>query len=78
MVFSSFTFLFFFLPLCLVSYFTTPDKGKNLVLVLWSYLFYAWSAPIFFPLFIVSCLVDYFLSRAIGSEKTQANQKKYC
>ena len=48
MVFSSITFLFYFLPIFLIVYFATPTiKGKNLVALLFSLLFYAWGEPRF-------------------------------
>ena len=34
MVFSSMTFLMAFLPVCLILYYLTPNKGRNLVLFL--------------------------------------------
>ena len=42
MVFSSETFLFLFLPLFLVVYYLTPTRGKSLVILFASYLFYGW------------------------------------
>jgi alginate O-acetyltransferase complex protein AlgI len=46
MVFSSIAFLFFFLPLFLAAYFLTPTiRGKNLVTLLLSLIFYAWGEP---------------------------------
>ena len=48
MVFSSITFLFYFLPIFLIVYFVTPTiKGKNVVALLFSLLFYAWGEPRF-------------------------------
>ncbi len=44
MVFSSVTFLFFFLPAVLVAYYLTPRPLRNTVLLLASLLFYAWGA----------------------------------
>ena len=41
MLFSSISFLYFFLPLTLFLYFLVPQKGKNLVLLFVSVLFYA-------------------------------------
>ena len=38
MLFSSITFLFYFLPAVLVLYFMVPAKGKNLVLLIFSLL----------------------------------------
>src|ERR1700712_4382848 len=48
MVFSSFPFLFFFLPLFLCAYFLAPSIwGKNLVTLICSLLFYGWGEPWF-------------------------------
>ncbi|HEX2755445.1 MAG TPA: MBOAT family protein [Candidatus Limnocylindrales bacterium] len=44
MVFSSVTFLFFFLPAVLGAYYVVPRRGRNAVLVLASLAFYTWGA----------------------------------
>lgn len=59
MVFSSLTFLFFFLPIALLLYFSCPKKMKNLVLLAVSLFFYAWGEPIYILLMIFSASVDY-------------------
>lgn len=60
MVFSSLFFIFFFLPLILVFYFLTKsDKIRNIILVLFSLVFYAWGEPVWFVLLIISAIVDY-------------------
>ena len=59
MVFSSITFLFYFLPLAILCYFITPNKLKNLTLLVFSLLFYAWGEPIYILIMLFSCLVDY-------------------
>lgn len=60
MVFSSLFFLFVFLPLNLVLYFaTTNQKIRNLILVIFSLIFYAWGEPIWVSLLIISSLIDY-------------------
>ena len=49
MVFSSLTFLLFFLPLCLGAYYLVPQRFRqvrNLVLLLFSLVFYAWGEPV--------------------------------
>lgn len=76
MVFSSFLFLFFFLPVCLGSYFIVPARWKNPVLLVWSYLFYAWGAPRLIGLFFISTLVDYVLGRAIGANGGRQKKQK--
>ena len=44
MVFSSVTFLFFFLPAVLIAYYVTPRRFRNTLLLVASLLFYAWGA----------------------------------
>lgn len=80
MVFSSITFLFYFLPISLAMYFIVPPKGKNLVLLLASLFFYAWGEPIYIVLMLFSILLNYafgFLiynarSRAVAAGKSSA------
>ena len=45
MLFSSITFLYFFLPLALLIYKVVPSGAKNLCLCMISCLFYAWGEP---------------------------------
>ena len=45
MLFSSLTFLYFFLPAVLLCYFAAPKRFKNAVLLGFSLLFYAWGEP---------------------------------
>lgn len=60
MVFSSLFFLFVFLPLNLILYFATKQrKVKNLILVFFSLIFYAWGEPIWVGLLVLSSLIDY-------------------
>ena len=59
MVFSSITFLFYFLPAFLAIYFLLPDKLKNLWIVIASVLFYSWGAPVFILTVIASCTLDH-------------------
>ena len=60
MVFSSTVFVFFFLPLCLLAYFALPGlKAKNIVLLLFSLVFYAWGEPVYIVLMLLSILLNY-------------------
>jgi alginate O-acetyltransferase complex protein AlgI len=60
MVFSSLTFLFFFLPACLICYYAFPQRQvRNLILTGFSLIFYAWGEPIWLSLLIISCIWDY-------------------
>jgi len=74
MVFSSFTFLFVFLPLVLFTYFIAKKrKYRNIVLLIFSLIFYAWGEPIYVILMILSIVVNYFMALAI--EKFPKNKK---
>lgn len=63
MVFSSLLFLVRFLPCVLLIYFIVPgcmkNTWKNLVLFLFSLLFYAWGEPVYIWLMLFSTAVDY-------------------
>ncbi len=60
MVFSSLSFLIYFLPLFLTAYFMMPSrKWKNAVLILASLIFYSWGEPFWVILMIISAMVDY-------------------
>lgn len=65
MLFSSITFLFFFLPVVLAVYYLIPAKGKNIVLLIASLLFYAWGEPMYVILLILSICLNYFCGREI-------------
>ncbi len=59
MIFSSLLFLFRFLPAVLISYYIAPRPLRNLVLLLFSLVFYAWGEPVYILLMVVSILVSY-------------------
>ena len=73
MVFSSILFIFRFLPVAMLIYFLTPNKFKNLILLLVSLIFYSWGEPKYFGIMIASIVVDYVVSREI--EKNRGNSK---
>ncbi len=62
MLFSSITFLYFFLPMVLLLHAFVPDKGKNLVLLFMSILFYAWGEPVYVFLMLLQILISYMLT----------------
>lgn len=74
MVFSNLFFLFAFLPVNIIFYFLARNlKAKNIILIVFSLLFYAWGEPLGLWILIFSALVDYV--HALAIEKTD-NQKK--
>ena len=52
-------FLLFYLPAVLAVYYLAPNKLKNLVLFVFSLLFYAWGEPVYVGLMIFSTVLDY-------------------
>ena len=75
MVFSSIPFLFLFFPIFLILYYALPFKLKNIVLLIFSLIFYAWGEPIYILLMIFSSIVDYINGQMI--EKNQKHKKKF-
>ncbi len=75
MVFSSIPFIFFFLPVFLILYYLVPYKIKNILLLIFSLIFYAWGEPIYILLMIFSSVVDYTNGRMI-EKYAQNNQKR--
>lgn len=62
MVFSSFLFLFLFLPVVTAVYFLTPRPAKNSVLLIFSVFFYGWGAPQVVPFLLLAVIFDFFVS----------------
>lgn len=62
MVFSSIMFIFRFLPIAFIIYYLTPNKFKNLTLLVLSLFFYSWGEPKYFFIMILSIIVDFFIS----------------
>ena len=75
MIFSSLLFLFRFLPAVLLCYYIVPRSLRNLVLFLFSLLFYAWGEPVYILLMLVSILVSYTGGIAVDRMKQQGRQK---
>lgn len=75
MLFSSITFLYYFLPCVLVLYFLVPRQFKNFILLISSLFFYAWGEPKLVFLMTVTILVGYVLG--ILTEKHCKYKKVY-
>lgn len=61
MVFSSVLFLVYFLPVFLLVYHIVPKRFKNYIFLFFSLIFYAWGAPDFFFILMLSIGLDYVL-----------------
>ena len=66
MVFSSITFLLYFLPVFLLVYRLGGIRWQNLILLVASVVFYAWGAFAFLPILLGSCVVNYYLVQAMA------------
>ncbi len=60
MVFSSITFIYMFLPLCLLLYYIVPAKIKNIILLIFSLLFYSLGEPKLFLVILACITLVYF------------------
>lgn len=72
MLFSSITFLFYFLPLLLIIYFIVPKKFKNLVLFIFSLFFYFYGEPKYGFLLLLSCIINYIMGNLIDKYRKRA------
>ena len=65
MLFSSIPFLYYFLPLVIITYIIVPYKLKNAVLLFFSLVFYGWGEPRYLIFMIISILSGYILGLLI-------------
>lgn len=69
MLFSSVTFIYFFLPLLLLIYTLTPNKHKNKTILIFSLLFYFIGESKYTIILLASCIINYLLSKKIEKSK---------
>ena len=69
MVFSSISFLYYFLPAVLAVYFLVPWKWKNGVLLIASLFFYGWGEPKLLALMVFTIVLFYICGLAIARSK---------
>ena len=75
MLFSSIPFLYYFLPLVLITYFAAPKKLKNAVLFVYRLVFYAWGEPLYVFLMAASITSAWGLALLMDKAKTQKARK---
>lgn len=66
MVFSSITFIFYFLPIVLAIYYIVPHKFKNIVLLVASLLFYFYGEPKYVITMVISIIITYIFGILIN------------
>ncbi len=75
-VFSSLIFLYLFLPACLLAYFCFRRiQTKNIILLIFSLVFYAWGEPIYVFLLMGSAAFNYAMGRFIGNAQSVSKRK---
>ena len=67
MVFTSNLFLFLFLPVFLAMYYLIPFRAKSALILVFSYVFYAWWRPDFCFLLAAVCASTYGLTLLMES-----------
>ena len=79
MLFSSITFLFYFLPIMLILYylFVRNFPIKNVVLLIGSLIFYAWGEPWFMLVMLVSILGNYLFALAVDRYRDDTKIAKW-
>jgi alginate O-acetyltransferase complex protein AlgI len=77
MVFSSITFLVYFLPVFLLLYHLVPHQFKNALILIASIYFYSWGGPKFVFVILGTTFLDFFLVNAMHNQKTQSAKTKF-
>ncbi len=92
MVFSSLTFLYFFLPIVVIAHTFLPNRitmslprGKqlvipvrNLLVLLTGFFFYAWGEPFYVVLMLFSTLIDYTAGRLMARFDDRPRARTVC
>lgn len=78
MLFSSTTFLFIFLPIILFLYFINKNiKYRNVILLIFSLIFYSWGEPKYIILMILSSFIAYVSGLLINKNRNNIKSKIY-
>lgn len=72
MLFTSISFLYYFLPALIIIYFITPKKYKNIILLIASLLFYFYGEPKYVFLMIAEIVIAYIGAILIDKYKNQS------
>ncbi len=78
MSFSDLFFLYLFLPICLLIYYKAAKlRTRNLILVIFSLIFYAWAQPLWILLLLLSCTINWFFGIQIRDRKDPQTKKVF-
>jgi alginate O-acetyltransferase complex protein AlgI len=76
MVFTTHIFVFYFLPLFLLIYYSLPNRWKNTCITLGSYVFYGWWEPWFVLLMLFTTVMDFIWGQVITRPGATQVQRK--
>jgi alginate O-acetyltransferase complex protein AlgI len=74
MIFSSVTFLLYFLPIFICLYIIADKKYKNIVILLGSIIFYAWGAPKFIFIILGTTILDFVFVKIMYNSNTKTKK----
>lgn len=77
MVFSSITFLIYFLPAFLLLYHIADKRFKNIIILLASIIFYSWGAPKFIFVILGTTFLDFHLVQMMDKTKSELQRKLF-
>lgn len=77
MVFSSLFFIFAFLTPCLIFYIFVEEKYKNIVLLIFSLIFYSWAGPRYLLLLLADTFASWFFALQIQHSKSKGKRKRF-
>ncbi len=75
MLFNSLIFIYLFLPLSLLVYYLTNERYKNLILLLSSFIFFAWGGVSYSFLLVLSTLINYTAGILLGKTTDKRKRK---
>lgn len=71
MLFTSISFLYYFLPVVIILYFAMPKKAKNVILLIASLIFYFYGEPKYIFLMLAEIIIAYFGAILIDKYKNK-------
>lgn len=77
MLFSSITFLYYYLPLVIISYFISPKKYKNLILLIFSLTFYFYGEGKLTIILLFTCIFNFLIAKQIDKQTNIKKRKQY-
>ena len=75
MAFNDLSFVFLFFPAVLLVHWVVPGMLKNVVLLIFSLIFFAWGSPTYVLLMALLILFNYFTGLQIKAQKEEQNEK---